>query len=605
MNCGSNLCRFLVEVILFALLVPVSVALPSTGQVDVSGEMKKWHRVTLTFEGPDSGENAIPNPFLDYRLSVTFINAEKSCTVEGFYAADGNAGETSANAGNKWRVYFVPDRTGLWSYRVSFRTGASVALSPDPNAGSAGLLDGLTGTFQIAPTDKTAPDHRAKGMLRYAGKHYLQFAETGDYFLKAGADSPETFLGYADFDNTYDTGAIKGLNEGADTEFIHKYTPHAADWRPGDPTWKGGKGKNIIGALNYLASKGVNSVYFLTYNVDGGDGKDTWPWTEPNEKLRFDCSKLDQWEIVFSYMDKLGIALHVVTQETENDQGLDGGELGIQRKLYYRELIARFAHHLAIEWNLGEENTNTHQQRLDFAGFIRRHDPYGHPIVVHTFPGQYEMVYKPLLNFEDFEGPSLQMGDVNRAHLETIKWVKASNSGRKWVVCVDEIGPADTGVMPDANDYQHDRPRKYALWGNLMAGGAGCEWYFGYKYPNNDRTCEDFRSRERMWDLTRCAVEFFQKYLPFSEMTPNDRLVSNGWCLAKEGEVYCVYLPQGGGSNIQLSEGRYSVEWFNPRNGGNLTSGSIKEVNGPGEVSIGQPPEEPNNDWVVLVRIKK
>jgi hypothetical protein len=605
MNCGSNLCRFLVEVILFVLLIPVSVALPSTGQVTVSGELKKWHRVTLTFEGPDSGENATPNPFLDYRLSVTFTSAEKSCTVEGFYAADGNAGETSANAGNKWRVYFVPDRTGLWSYRVSFRTGASVALSPDPNAGSAGLLDGLTGTFQIAPTDKTAPDHRAKGMLRYVGKHYLQFAETADYFLKAGADSPENFLGYADFDGTYDTGAMRGLTEGADTEFIHKFAPHAADWRPGDPTWKNGKGKNIIGALNYLASKGVNSVYFLTYNVDGGDGKDTWPWTEPNEKLRFDCSKLDQWEIVFSYMDKLGIALHVVTQETENDQGLDGGELGIHRKLYYRELIARFAHHLAIEWNLGEENTNTHQQRLDFAGFIRWHDPYDHPIVVHTFPGQYEMVYKPLLNFEDFEGPSLQMGDVNRAHLETLKWVKASNSGRKWVVCVDEIGPADTGVMPDANDYQHDRPRKYALWGNLMAGGAGCEWYFGYKYPNNDRTCEDFRSRERMWDLTRYAVEFFRKYLPFAEMTPNDRLVSNGWCLAKEGEVYCVYLPQGGGSNIQLSEGRYSVEWFNPRNGGNLTSGSIKEVSGPGEVSIGQPPEEPNNDWVVLVRIKK
>ena len=31
MNCGSNLYRFLVEVILFALSIPVSVALPSTG----------------------------------------------------------------------------------------------------------------------------------------------------------------------------------------------------------------------------------------------------------------------------------------------------------------------------------------------------------------------------------------------------------------------------------------------------------------------------------------------------------------------------------------------------------------------------------------------
>jgi hypothetical protein len=217
------------------------------------------------------------------------------------------------------------------------------------------------------------------------------------------------------------------------------------------------------------------------------------------------------------------------------------------------------------------------------------------------------MVYKPLLKFEDFEGASLQMGDVNRAHVETLKWVKLSDSGRKWFVCVDEIGPADTGVMPDAVDLWHDKPRKYALWGNLMAGGAGCEWYFGYKFPNNDRTCEDFASRELMWDLTRYAVEFFRTYLPFTEMTPNDRLVSGdtGWCLAKEGQVYCLYLPQGGNANLLLSEGKYSVEWFNPRAGGKLINGSIKEVRGPGEVSIGNPPKKTDEDWVALIRVKK
>ncbi len=605
MNDLNNPHRFFVGVIIVVVLIPVGRVLSSRGQAAVSGELKKWHRITLTFDGPDSSEKAAPNPFLDYRLSVTFANVEKSCTVVGFYAADGNAAQTGANTGNKWRVHFTPDRTGLWTYRVSFRTGPDIAISDDPKAGKAAPPDGLTGSFKIAPTDKKTPDLRAKGMLRYIGKHYLQFAETGDYFLKAGADSPENFLGFIDFDGTFDTSELKRSGEAAGKKFIHEYRPHIRDWMQGDPTWKNDKGKGIIGALNYLASKGINSVYFLTYNLDGGDGEDVWPWAEPSEKLRFDCSKLDQWEIVFSHMDKLGIMLHVVTQETENDQGLDNGQLGITRKLYYRELIARFAHHPALQWNLGEENTNTHNQRCEFADFIRQLDPYDHPIVVHTFPGQYDRVYKPLLGFENFEGPSLQMGDVNRTHLETLKWVKMSDKARKWVVCLDEIGPADTGVMPDATDYRHDKPRKYGLWANLMAGGAGCEWYFGYKYPDNDLNCEDFRSRERMWDLTRYAVDFFTNYLPFSEMTPNDRLVTNGWCLAKEGEVYCVYLPMGGGSKLQLSEGRYSIEWFNPRKGGKLTSGPVQQVSGPGEVSIGVPPEETDKDWVALVRIKK
>jgi hypothetical protein len=59
----------------------------------------------------------------------------------------------------------------------------------------------------------------------------------------------------------------------------------------------------------------------------------------------------------------LGILLNNIGQEQENDQGLDGGDLGPQRKLYYRELVARFAHHLGWVWNLGEENTNTDDQR--------------------------------------------------------------------------------------------------------------------------------------------------------------------------------------------------------------------------------------------------
>jgi hypothetical protein len=58
----------------------------------------------------------------------------------------------------------------------------------------------------------------------------------------------------------------------------------------------------MIGALNYLNSVGVNSAYMLTLNILG-DGKDVWPFTDHNERYRFDCSKLDQWEIVFDHMD--------------------------------------------------------------------------------------------------------------------------------------------------------------------------------------------------------------------------------------------------------------------------------------------------------------
>ena len=572
----------------------------------VSGELKKWHKITITFDGPFDGpvasEDAENNPFLDCRLDVTFTNGKKRYTVAGFYVADGNAGQTGATSGNKWRVHFVPDEQGSWNYSAIFAKGKDVALQPFRGGKSF-----AAGKFDIGPSDKTGRDHRAKGLLRYVGRRYLQFGETGDYFIKAGADSPENFLAYHEFDGTYDTEALKRKGEAQGEKFIHTYQPHIKDWRKGDPTWKDGKGKGIIGALNYLASEGMNSVYFLTYNIDGGDGKDVWPWTDPDERFRFDCSKLDQWEIVFSQMDKLGIMLHAVTQETENDQGLDGGNLGRQRKLYYRELIARFGHHLALVWNLGEENTNSTPQQKAYAKYIHEIDPYDHPIVLHTFPDNQEKVYGPLLGYEFIEGVSLQ---TTKAHEQTKMWLTRSDrKGRQWFVCLDEIAKADIGVKPDVDNYWHDEPRKEYLWANLMAGGAGVEWYFGYEYAHNDLNCEDWRSRKHMWDLTRYAVEFFQQYLPFMEMKHADELTSanDDYCFAKTGEVYAVYLLNGEATEIDLARNvdAFEIKWYNPREGGSLLDGSTKSISGPGSHLIGSPPSGQDKDWVVLIRLPR
>ncbi|RJP32349.1 MAG: DUF5060 domain-containing protein [Candidatus Omnitrophota bacterium] len=588
-------------ILLFSIITGSNL---SAQEVNITGELKTWHPITLTFTGPETSETALPNPFLNYRLDVVFMKDSKQYSVPGYFAADGRAGESSADAGNQWRVHFTPDEAGVWQYKAFFVSGLDIAIHPD-NEGIPTSFDGVSGSFRIEPSDKSGRDFRGKGMLRYVGKRYLQFAGTGEYFIKGGADSPENFLAYADFDQTLYGGASPTKTSAGEADphlKLHRYEPHAQDWKPGDPTWKNGKGKTIIGALNYLAGKGMNSVYFLTMNVIG-DGKDVWPWTAYDERYRFDCSKLDQWEIVFSHMDNVGLMLHVITQETENDQLLDEGELGRQRKLYYRELIARFAHHPALVWNLGEENTNTDEQRKAFARYIHDLDPYDHPVVIHTYPGHYDQVYEPLLGYKYLQGPSLQMGNMSKTHAETLKWVRRSaDAGHPWVVCLDEIGPADVGVKPDADDFWHDQVRKEALWGNLMAGGAGCEWYFGYKFAHNDLNCEDWRSRDHMWDLTRHALDFFRQ-IPFAEMKPDDELTSaeNDYCLAKVGEVYAIYLPNGGGTNLNLASGEFSVKWYNPRTGGEWVEGSIKTIVGPGDQSIGNPPADADSDWAVLV----
>jgi hypothetical protein len=586
------------------LALSVGVFSQAVSADHINGELKKWHKVTLTFDGPETSETADPNPLLSYRLTVTFTHrgSGTSYRVPGYFAADGDAANTGADSGNQWRVHFAPSAVGTWTYRVSFRTGQNVAVNESEDAGqSAGFMDGKTGSFDVGPTDKAGRDFRSKGLLQYVGKHHLRFAETGAYFLKCGADAPENFLAYKEFDGDFKA-------DGEKDHFIKDWAPHINDWRDGDPTWQGGKGKGIIGAINYLASKGMNAFSFLTLNIDGDD-RNVFPYTTYDERRRMDVSRLDQWEIVFEHGTRLGMYLHFKTQEAENQRLLDGGDTGLQRKLYYRELIARFSHHLALNWNLGEEigswgkvqGQNTAQKQA-MARYFHEHDPYHHPIVIHNGENHYDL----LGNQSKLTGFSLQTNkpDFSRVHDQTKNYIdRSAAAGKPWVVACDEPGDASHGLITDAEDPTRDNARKNALWGNLMAGGAGVEWYFGYKHPHSDLTCQDWRTREKVWDQCRYALEFFSKYeIPFWEMTCQDERTENSddYVFCKPGHIYLVYLKHGGKVELDVAGGECNYGWFNPRTGdgldrllypGTINAGPKIDLNAPD-----------TNDWLLVIK---
>lgn len=589
----------------------------------MEGALKKWHKLTFSFEGPKTSELDTVNPFLDYRLEVTFTNGTKKYVVPGFYAADGNAAETGASSGNIWQVRFTPDTIGNWSYSVSFKEGRDIAIADTfGNAKSAGFLDGYSGTFQISETDKTGKDNRAKGRLNYVGESYLQFAETRDYFIKVGVDAPENLLGYVDFD-----GATNALG------LLKQWEPHAKDFATDAQsyTWQNGKGKNLLGAINYLASEELNVFSFLTFNVDGddrnifpyllkvpieeyetyaSDKKNIEAWETFFHKTRLDVSKLDQWERIFEYAETKGMFLHFKTNETETDHLMDGGVFGVEGKLYYRELIARFGHHLSMNWNLGEENNQPTEEVLKVANYVAQLDPYEHHLVLHTFPNKDDRYYDFIGDQSPLTGASLQLSDpeFRDVRQRVLKWRENSNAaGEKWALSVDEPGKANIALLPDDEDPEHNLARANALWGTLLAGGYGVEWYFGYASPNSDLTCEDFRSRDLFWDQNRHALNFFENQIPFWEMEPADELTTDNetFCFSKKEEVYVVYIPMQIGTaslDIGNSGGEYSVQWFDPRIGGNLQNGSIAKVLAKGIVDLGAPPTDVQKDWVVLVK---
>ncbi|MFW5699488.1 MAG: DUF5060 domain-containing protein [Bacteroidota bacterium] len=580
----------------------------------IEGELKQWHKVTLIFDGPECSETDEYNPFFNYRLNVLFEHkaSGKKYTIPGYFAADGNAGETSATSGNKWKVHFAPDETGEWNYSVEFVKDEWAAIRNwrEKDLPGGEYMDGKSGKITISSTDKTGKDFRAHGRLQYVGEGYLKFAETGGYFFKCGPDSPENFLSYYAFDGDF-------VNDGHKDNLVKKWEAHLRDWKEGDPTWKNGKGKEIIGAMNYLVSKGMNSVSFLTNNVNGDD-RNVFPYIDYDTWDRFDCSRLDQWEIVFTHAQENGIFLHFKTLEHENQGLLDNGAIGANTKLYYRELIARFGHHLALNWNLCEEigdwaDHGTPSMPLDvnqrraLSEYIYDTDAYHHHMVIHN--GEW---FTPMYGDQSkLTGASLQTSreDFSLVHDQVSRVIiEAKNAGKIWAVACDEPGDYRYALIPDEVNPDHFNARTNGLWGAMLAGAWGTEWYFGYEYPHSDLTCEDWRSRDLFWDMGKICLDFFYNNndIPVNKMTEKDELISSDgdYCYALEGDTYIILLKNGGESTLDLknNKDKYSVVWYDTRNGGELQTGEVKSIQGGGKKSLGLPPNNVNKDWVVLVR---
>ncbi len=560
----------------------------------ITGELKQYHKITITFEGPNLKEE--PDTYLDYRMHVTFTDAENHIyVVPAYFAADGNAAETSATCGNKWRVHFTPNEIGTWIYKVSFRKGNNIAISTNVNEGIATSIDGNSGTIIITKTDKTGHDFRAKGKLQYVDKDFAQF-DNGSYYFEVGADSPETFLEYEDFDAT---------------KARHDYSEVASNYTTGDPSWQDKKGKGIIGAVNYLANQGMNVHYFLTMNATG-DGKNAYPFPNIENYTTYDVSKLDQWQIVFDHMYNKGIVAEFVLSETENSNWFEDQEqvsrdsFSNSRKLYYREIVARFGY-LNIIYNIGEEanwdnggDQFTALQVQEAAEYIDALSPYNDLISIHNGPSNDFTLYPALtalpktsaLTTISFQG-NYQTFSHGHDEIKTIKDL-ATTDGKEWIVRYSE---PFSNHLPDIEVWT-----KNALWASITSGAAGIHYYS----HNGDIGVDNYTLYTSYYQRMEYAKNFFEdNNIPFWNLNNNDLAISSGYLLTDNSDYYIAFLPNGGTTTIDISgTGTYGVKWFNPRNGGDLQKGSITSVSSGTNISIGSAPNETSSSWVVLLEKK-
>lgn len=494
------------------------------------------HRaVAIDFEGPTlfrESENVFRNARFDL---ITTIDGNR-LVVPGYWTGNAFGDVSPTQVGRYWRAHFAPPSDGVWDLDLRYCEGEGIAIQIEASLDPS---DCITQTRRVGThsgnnffyPNRNSP-LKSPAVIQDDSRYLML---DGKPFLKTGAGSPENILAYADFDGTYDAGGAEFPALGDDQ--LHKFTSHVKDARPDDPTWDGGMGTAILGLFNYYEDVGVNSQYLVGMNIHG-DGQDVSPWVSHDDPYVFDVSKLAQWQTVFEHANNRGVAIHFLFTETENESFFEvhdglivGEDFAPSRKLYYREMVARFSHLPMIIWNLGEENgvvgnsgedpyrqPTSPRQRGAFADYIASLDARDHPIVSHNWPDAEEALYGELLGRPSFSGISLQAHDDYFDKI--VEWTERSTAaGQPWMVSVDEPLGWEFGARPDADVARRDEILT-VLWPTLLAGGAGVEWYFGWQNnaPTSDLSNEDQRTRDALWKASAKVRRFFET-LPLLEMS--------------------------------------------------------------------------------------
>jgi len=276
--------------------------------------VEQWGVFELALPGPTNG-----NPFLDVKFSARFRQGTNSVAADGFYDGDG-----------VYRVRFMPERPGKWSYRT---------------ASNARKLDGRSGSFTVQPP--LPPNH---GPVRVAHTYHFAYAD-GTPYRELGTTcyvwewQPEPLQA-----QTLKTLAASPFNKIRFCVFPKHYV-----WNTNEP---------------------------IMYPFPGGPAATNWDFA------RFNPKYFQHLEQRVADLQKLGIEADLILFHPydEGHWGFDRMPAEVDDR-YLHYVVARLAAYRNVWWSLANEwDFMRRKKESDFVRFgeiVSHDDPYHHLLSIH------------------------------------------------------------------------------------------------------------------------------------------------------------------------------------------------------------------------------
>jgi hypothetical protein len=542
------------------------------------------------------GRCLVENPFRDAALIGEFTAPSgKTINVEGFH-----------DGGDTWRLRFAPNEEGEWRYRLR---GEGVVLAQEGRLRCVAPLG--HGPIRIHPENPYA----------FARADDTPFFPMGDTCYGLYDDSPITPALRREY---LETRRRQRFN------FVRMSVGHSEARAAADPAfwaWGGTAAKPDLDRLNPVFFRGLDGLFrdlkshgmnveLLLVNFYRRPFTDTNLWTAARERfwLRHVIARYAAFDNLFLW-----------TLANEYETHPDGR--------YRLDLPGD------VKWAKAS------------ARLVKQLNPFHHPVTVHPVISSSTRGTSPRSEFDppwriggffgdgdEIDVLSQQTSAAYGAQWDrrTQKWLgtRAADPTETWHVSAwDEHLDCWTGDVPGANrsiaaDRQYRKPvlntefgYEYApghpnenrqvhhtdkvrrtAWRIVCAGGyfaAGFHGTIGHSDAWNriDPTHHyTFNIRDEGAATQLGTLHDFFTALPFWRMQPFGEVSgSAAVALAKPGDIYVVYLPQGGTAIVDLRAAKrpLTAQWFNPRDG---RTGAPFGVEG-GKSGTFQAPDA--QDWVL------
>jgi hypothetical protein len=519
---------------------PKSVAFSQSAE---SIEAYDYVEVTARIESPD-----VVNPFVDATLNGSFGNAgeSKPVKVEGFCdSADGSV----------FRIRFMPSSPGAYSFAVEYV--------------QAGATNHQLGKFQ------SVAGHR-NGPVRVDPKYPWHFVweGTGEHYFFNGTTA-FWLMGWRE------EHVIRSSIERLRALKINRLRVL------------------LDGAANMFWGEAVMTGENFSLSVRPWVAHTPENFEHPGvDFTRFDVAYWQKWERMLRFARDRDMVISVILDiSTHQAQAAAGGA---DERRYFRYAASRLGAFSNITWDLGDDLDSFRDETWahELGTFLVGCDPSKHLATSHPVHREHQDRASEWFGFTSIQDWSRRQHELMLEERQI-----QSRTGRIIPQANEEYGYEDHypqwAPKPDGDSAETLRR---VAWDIAMAGAYGTAGESARRgvniWPDTGGGWINGRGDDTMVMLKgyEHMVDFFSSF-DWWKTEPHDELVNNGcYCLAKQGELYAVYLPREGTVTVRLEPGNYEAKWFSAFTGETIP---LPPAHGPEWTS----PKTPGwLDWALLLK---